>query len=180
MRYFTGDPHFFHPLMLKLRPQYKTLDEMHEDFVEKWNKEVHPGSVVYVLGDIALKTKHLTSPDEVDIILSRLHGTKLLVLGNHDRKNWKYFKEVYQKRFAKIEDVMYIKEGSQKIFLSHYAHRVWRASIHGSWHVFAHSHGSLEPWGKSFDAGFDIFCRPISFDEVTEVMSTLPEWEDKA
>ena len=177
MKYFTGDPHFFHKFMMETRG-YASLEEMHEDFIDRWNKEVHPGSATYILGDVAIKQGSVTA-DEIDMVLSRLNGTKLLVLGNHDLQNWKFFKDVYEKRFAKIEDIMYIKENGQKVFLSHYAHRTWRASIHGSWHLYAHSHGNMEPYGKSFDVGFDVFRRPISFDEVTEIMSTL-EWHPEA
>jgi len=88
-----------------------------------------------------------------------------------------------------------IKIGEQQIWLSHYAHRVWNKSHHGVFHLFAHSHNSLpdDPNSLSFDVGVDATAarlsglpsgktvvagttkpedyRPISFDEVVEIMS---------
>ena len=177
-KFFTADQHFFHKNILPHR-SYDTLGEMHEDLIGKYNTAVHPGDVVYFLGDVALKTSVINSADEMDVILSRLHGTKMLIRGNHDHQNWNFFKEAYRKRFAKIEDVMYIKILGQRTFLSHYAHRTWRASVHGSWHLFGHSHGSMEPYGKSFDIGVDANnFAPVSSDQVAEKMTTLEEhWE---
>jgi calcineurin-like phosphoesterase family protein len=52
--------------------------------------------------------------------------------------------------------------------------RVWPKSHYGTWHLFGHSHGCLEPWGKSFDVGVDAWqMRPISINQVKEKMDTL-------
>jgi calcineurin-like phosphoesterase family protein len=59
----------------------------------------------------------------------------------------------------------------QYIWCSHYAHRVWNLSHHGSWHIYGHSHGSLPPIGLSWDVGVDnnnYF--PVSFDQLSEIM----------
>jgi len=180
-KWFTADLHFNHTNVLELQPrQWKNINDMNNALIERWNSRVHAGDIVYVLGDFAFPQNILADYEGHDIewILSMLNGQKFLIMGNHDWKNWKQFQDSYQRLFVKTADTMYIKTNSQKIFLSHYSHRVWRASVHGSWHLYGHSHGNLSDHGKSFDVGVDVWdYYPVSFDEVAEKMATLDEHE---
>lgn len=63
-----------------------------------------------------------------------------------------------------------------RLWLSHYAHRVWRGSHRGVWHLYGHSHGSLadDPHALSMDVGVDVRGYgywPLSFDEIREAMA---------
>ena len=96
--FVMADPHFSHPGICrflrgdgtKLRP-WDDPAEMDEYMVGAWNETVRPHDQVYVLGDVVMKEKFLP-------ILHRLHGTKVLVKGNHDifemRKYAPYFKDI--------------------------------------------------------------------------------------
>jgi len=174
MKYFTADPHLLHEGILNIRP-FKSTDEQTEVIVKNWNTVVTSGDIVYVLGDVALPKNPKLRVSEIENILYQLNGQKFLILGNHDLKN-KALLALYKKVFVKVVDVLYIKEQRQKIFLSHYAHRCWRASMHGSWHLFGHSHGSLLQHGKSFDVGMDLWnFTPVSFDRIKESMDLIEE-----
>lgn len=88
-------------------------------------------------------------------------------------------------------------KGKQKIIMNHYAMRVWNSSHHGSWMLYGHSHASLDNLDKqsgiereinsyynekkTMDVGVDniniLFgeYRPISFDEILEIMNDKKE-----
>src|SRR5271154_2935208 len=68
---------------------------MDRTIVDNWNNTVQKTDWVYHLGDFAF-----ASPDRAKHIISNLNGYKVLILGNHDRsefkmKNWG-FDEVHQ------------------------------------------------------------------------------------
>lgn len=78
--YLWSDLHIGHQNVLKFdnRP-FKNLDDMHEVLVNNYNSTVRDG-VCYFLGDIGLgKT------DTVQKVISQMTGTKVCILGNHDK-----------------------------------------------------------------------------------------------
>lgn len=86
MIWVTADHHFGHHsdgggsiLRYESRP-FKTILEMDEALIEAWNHVIAKrGDIVYHLGDFSFYPKARTQE-----ILSRLHGNKVLVMGNHD------------------------------------------------------------------------------------------------
>ena len=186
--WFVADTHFGHANIIRYskRP-FVDVDSHDAQLIENWNAAVRPGDDVFHLGDFAYRNR-----ESALAILDRLHGTVFLIEGNHDSV-------VHQirARFSWYDKVKLIKVGERRIFLSHYAHRVWEKSHHGAWHLFGHSHASLpdDPTSLSFDAGVDNTAvrlgapesygsgvlpdvglrpedyRPIHFDEVEAVMS---------
>lgn len=97
--FIISDTHFGHAGMLnflnydgtRMRP-FSSVEEMDELMIENWNKLVKPMDKVYHLGDVFYKSGNS------DEIAKRLNGEKVLVRGNHDRREarWylKYFKDV--------------------------------------------------------------------------------------
>lgn len=172
MIHFTSDTHFSHKHVIKYceRP-FKTLDEMDESLIESWNKQVQPDDVIYHLGDFSL-----TNPQKTVKILERLNGEIYLIKGNHEKSV--LGKEITRKFFKSISDVKKLYIDDKMIFMSHYSHRVWDKSQHGSYHIFGHSHGDLNhlDLGLSMDVGVDsiykIFgeYRPISWLELKTYM----------
>ena len=67
------------------------------------------------------------------------------------------------------------QDGSiRKIVLFHYALKTWDSAHCDAWSLYGHSYGNLkdDPASLSLDVGVD--CqnfRPISYDEVKEIMS---------
>ena len=97
--FLIGCTHFGHENMYKFlnkdgtRVRYQFTDAKQGDkaMIERWNKTVRKVDKVYMLGDVAFKTKDLK-------ILGRLNGSKVLIKGNHDELKLseyaKYFKDV--------------------------------------------------------------------------------------
>ena len=81
MRFFTSDTHFGHKNIINLcnRP-FDDVTHMNEMLVVNWNKVIGQDDTVYHHGDVALGTIH-----ESLQYIKRLNGTKIQIIGNHDR-----------------------------------------------------------------------------------------------
>ena len=79
--FFTSDHHFGHRNIIDYtgRP-FRTVPEMNRELIWRWNNAVNESDTVYHLGDFAMG-----SIDEGLEIISQLNGTKILIVGNHDR-----------------------------------------------------------------------------------------------
>jgi calcineurin-like phosphoesterase family protein len=180
----------------KPRP-YRSADEMDVDLMCRWNETVGPDDDVYILGDMCMHKDIAKARDFV----SSLNGNKFIVLGNHDKTDRQLVRkgkvdllsfalgrEYQLEREAENVGLMRLlpaeyqllvpdpdgHSGNQLIVLSHYAHRVWDKSHHGSWLLYGHSHGSLpdDPRSLSFDCGCMLFDnRPITYSQVKTIMS---------
>lgn len=169
--YFTADTHFGHTNIIRYcgRP-FETKEEHDRVLIENWNNKVQPQDVVYHLGDFGFGT-----PDDLRKIAAKLQGKIHFIRGNHDKPT---ILDVIGGRFASIKDVSIIyptyNDKKITIFLSHYAHRSWFKSNHGSWHLWGHSHNNLPPHGLSFDVGVDAWnFEPISLEEVATKIESL-------
>jgi calcineurin-like phosphoesterase family protein len=156
MLYFTADLHLDHKRILEImkRP-FGSLEEMNEALVANINDTVRGRDELYILGDFAFGNAAMWA--------GRIMCIKHLIVGNHD---WKRAKP---EMFDSMQDVKYLKWEGVRFFLSHYAHRTWRNSHHGSYHLYGHSHGMLPELGRSMDVGVDpMGFRPVSAEEVVE------------
>ena len=172
MIWFTSDTHFGHANVIKFdnRP-FTNIDEHDQGLIKNWNSVVGKGDVVYHLGDVMSHKRNEWFDNRLDEVLGALHGTLILILGNHDLTNPPIMKH---KRWSKVCHYQEITYLGQKIVLFHYRMVVWNRSHHGSWALHGHSHGSLPVnyQAKTFDVG--TMCwdyHPISFDQVAEEMS---------
>lgn len=165
MIWFTSDTHFGHANILKYdnRP-FRSIEEHDEELIRRWNVCVAPGDTVYHLGDVAWHNKQV----DVEALLKRLHGTKILVAGNHDQKA-----VLKADGWAKVTPYHEVSVGPQKIILFHYRMVVWNRSHHGSWALHGHSHGTLPITltAKTLDVGTMCWAyAPVSFDELSTEM----------
>jgi calcineurin-like phosphoesterase family protein len=162
--FFTADTHFKHYLPAMNRPFIGI--EMDKLLINNWNEAIKPSDEVFFLGDFALKA----SLEEMKYTFSLLHGNKHLILGNHDFNN-----KIKKLRWGSIHEVFefHIPErwtkqaGCGTIWLSHYPHRSWPRSFHGSLHLYGHCHGHSTPYFNSMDVGMDANnYKPLSLEEV--------------
>ncbi|HUX79513.1 MAG TPA: metallophosphoesterase [Alphaproteobacteria bacterium] len=191
MRWFTGDFHLGHESELGgvikycNRP-FANVVEMNETIINNCNSLVQKQDELYFLGDFAF------SKDRKKWLKIYRHFREqincrhiILIAGNHDPhyKDGSPKKELLQ-FFEKIYTTMIVREQGHKIYLNHYANRVWPNSHYGSYHCSAHSHGTLpdDIDSLSMDVGIDAIAkrlsiesnhnviaqdyRPISFDEI--------------
>lgn len=78
----TSDTHFCHDNIIQYcgRP-FANAELMNECLIDRWNSVVKPGDKVYHLGDVACGKGYA---QEIGSILAKLHGSKRLIVGNHD------------------------------------------------------------------------------------------------
>lgn len=150
--WFTSDLHFSHTRLLELCPNtrgYETIEEMNADIIKKWNEQVLPDDVVYILGDV-----FFCKADTAIEILEQLNGVKHLILGNHD----KVIRDnvVIQGYFDSINEYKVIKLSGKKVVLFHFPIQQWDCMHYGSYHLYGHLHGGGGGvTGRAMDVGLD-------------------------
>ncbi len=170
--WFTSDHHFGHNAIIEYakRP-FSNAEEMDEIMIQKWNEKVSSKDAVYYLGDLALN-----KTDRLREILKRLNGSIFLIKGNHEsaalscKNRFEWIKDYYELKVADAD----MPSGTQKIVLFHYAMRQWNGKYGGSYHLYGHSHGTLEDdkYSLSFDIGVDNHnFYPLEYDEVKAIMA---------
>lgn len=174
--FFTGDNHFnhFHIIEACKRP-YKSVQEMNEDMILKWNAKVGPDDCTFVVGDMFMNEK----PQIMADIVSRLNGRIFLIPGSHDRHINK-LETLTRGKVKPIEQIVVINMNPEVVVICHYALRVWPCSHYGSWMLHGHTHGRLLPQGKSWDVGVDVNgFAPLSWYEIKVIMSKRPKNIDR-
>ena len=113
MIYFTSDSHFNHQNIIKYcnRP-FASVEEMNEALIANWNSVVKPEDTVYVLGDFILG-----QANTVEIILSRLNGTVILVRGNHDTRTKL---QEYERLGIEVKDIAYVPYKGRYFICCHF------------------------------------------------------------
>lgn len=78
--YFTSDWHIGHFNVLQFfgRP-FRNLEDMHQGLITRYNATVRSQDVCFFLGDMG------TFNDQLFSVVNQLNGTKILLLGNHDK-----------------------------------------------------------------------------------------------
>lgn len=162
MLFFTGDEHYWHRNAIRYcdRP-FDSVENMNESIISNFNSKVQKGDLAIHAGDFAL-----CSREQAQDIIRRLNGEHIFLIGDHDK--WLGGKKQWDIRFYKIKN--------NQVIVCHYCLRTWPRSHYNSWHLFAHSHGRLEPIGKSWDVGVDNNrFYPISEEEIEEIMKNRPD-----
>jgi len=149
--FFTSDLHLHHSNILKYsRPQFQTIDEMHEALIDSWNAKVGKLDSVYILGDIAFGKDIETTCD----ILEKLNGEKWLVSGNHDKYN--LLNPLFTSMFKGISPYMELSIDGDFLVLCHYPIYEWNRMQFGAYHLHGHLHGrDVGLDGRILDVGLD-------------------------
>lgn len=188
--FFTSDWHIGHKnsLMLDDRP-FTDLEHMHRVLVNNFNSTVPPGSVTYFLGDVGL-----CSGPTIQEVIAKLNGTKVLILGNHDKNS----SAMYRMGFDVVLNSAALYIASERVTMSHCPlrgvfredtsgmkgampgslwhgdHKQEKYSVedHGQFHLHGHIHSpnhgkSQRILGKQFDVGVPANkYRPVSISEI--------------
>lgn len=148
--WFTSDLHFNHARIIELckRP-FKSVEEMNQSLIDKWNAVVGTYDEVFVLGDFAFWYKDAQPLDE---IFHSLKGNKHLIIGNHDEQN----KKVLQLPWDTQRHIGHVRWGEASRFvLCHYPFERWWHMERGTIHLHGHCHGSAPEANRRFDVGVD-------------------------
>lgn len=113
---------------------FKNLVEYHNRIMFNWNRKVSNNDIVYILGDIG------NFVETTDFILQYLHGTKIMVEGNHDlwdSKHYTLFSRVYTSPIVvPVNDIivlathhpLYSYEGDYDVCIHGHIHSYEKAS----------------------------------------------------
>lgn len=168
MKYYIADVHFGHQNILNFenRP-FKTVEEMDEEYIKRWNNKVGKGDEIYILGDLSFRKGKETTE-----ILKRLNGMKFLIKGNHDHL-FLDDKDFDPSLFVWIKDYHLVKDEKTPIVLFHYPIQTWDRKHYGSLHFYGHVHsnqGTSHPMEyeipNSYNVGIDMIKEPMTKNEI--------------
>lgn len=188
--YFVSDYHYNHQKDFIWRKRGFSSPEEHNRFlIEKTNEIVRPNDILFCLGDYSLNC----SEEQFENFLSQLNCQKIYTIwGNHNSPLYKIYNREVELSYGKDKEVypIYYKQliflgnyvevivNGQFICLSHYPISVFNHGGKGSWMLCGHSHGSFKESlpefkeSKRLDVGWDVFKKPLSFDEIKSIMET--------
>lgn len=141
--FFTADLHFDHENVIGFdkRP-WNTIEEMNQGLLERWNRKVQKGDLVYVLGDLFWKgdSKMLLK------YLERLNGQIYMIKGNHD--HWLHNAGVKNKLSGVkdyLDTVVPLRDGTgRRVVMSHYFIPFYNGHYHNAIMLHGHSHNTEE------------------------------------
>lgn len=110
--FFSADWHLGHENVIKYskRP-FENVEHMHRVLINNYNACVHKDGVCYFLGDIGVSTTEICKE-----VISQLNGTKVLILGNHDKKS----QAMYFGGFDVVLNTASLVIGGELVTMSHH------------------------------------------------------------
>lgn len=160
---YIADWHYGHENALHFdnRP-FKTVDEMNAALIDRWNRAVEPGDIVYVLGDMFWRGSSAVE------VLKSLVGQKCLIKGNHDR-----VKDLaFQQCFIKITEYLEVDDQGRSVVLCHYPIPCFKNHFYGTFHLYGHVHTSFESQMMEHDRLLmvDLYGKPCNMCNVGAMM----------
>lgn len=161
MIWFTADTHYNHRNIIKYcnRP-FKSTEEMNNCLIQNLNDKISKKDTIYHLGDFCMGNP--------EIYREQIQCDKIILIkGNHDKNiDYKLFEGVYD-----LKDVFCY---NKPFVLCHYSLRVWNKKHHGAYHLYGHSHGTLDNYDLSMDVGVDANnYYPVSAAEIIKKMEMI-------
>lgn len=167
--WITSDLHFSHQNIIKYCPQYRlkfdSVKDMNEALIDEWNSKINRTDMVYFLGDLAF----IRHDEQYRDLLEELNGQMVWIAGNHDHN----FHLIDPHRH-KVSMYKEVNHGKTKVCMFHYPIESWNKMHHGSVHFHGHSHGSMPPFGRRMDVGWDSFGRILEFSEAVDMAMARP------
>lgn len=171
--WLTADLHIGHQnIIYHCRRPFKDKFEHDSTIIKNYNEVVGIDDHVYILGDVCFDGFEVEN-------LKQLKGNKHIILGNHDKKK-KLLQclAIPECRVVEIVDIKMLKTNGLHVWLSHYPHRSWKNSFHGSYHAFGHCHGTMDDYGRSTDVGVDCWnYYPVNLNTFIDKLKDKPYGE---
>jgi len=163
--FFTADTHFYNKEHLRIGHRYfGNWQEKQEYIISQWNGVVSPTDEIYLLGDISDGTG-----EETNQVLSRLNGTKYLIIGNHDfyldDPDFDQSLYVWARQYHELYTM------NQKFVLFHFPLEVWSGYRNDRFHLHGHLHRPAPVYEpiRRYEAGIDAHDgRPVPIDAIWE------------
>lgn len=171
--YWTADFHLFHANIIRHcnRP-FESVKEMNSILTANWNSVVTRNDVVWHVGDFALSNgSRRVELERVLEALNSLNGHIMLIPGSHDQVLRRL---PHSDRYDVTDPIVEMSVAGRRLVLCHYPLMRWPRSHHGSFHMYGHCHGQLQPSGRSWDCGVDAHeYRLWTEDEVVGRMESI-------
>lgn len=108
---FWSDQHVGHLNSIKYdnRP-FRDLQHMHETMINNYNSVIPENGLCYFLGDVGM-----TNSEDLKKFMSRLNGTKVCVMGNHDKGS----NALYSIGFDVVVNAITLYIAGQRVTMSH-------------------------------------------------------------
>lgn len=185
--WFTSDTHFGHANIIgySQRP-YRDVAQMNDELVDAWNDRVRPDDEIWHLGDVVMGKAEQTLP-----IISRLHGRKYLVPGNHDRcwtghrKTGDWAAKYTAAGFTLLDNQSPLELAGRQVLTCHFpyagdSHDTDRYAEHrpvdrGQWLIHGHVHEKWRQRGRQINVGVDVWnWAPVHADTLTAMINAGP------
>lgn len=162
--WFTADSHFGHAGAIgRFRRPFRSLAEMTQTLIARWNESVAPTDEVWHLGDFAWRM----APESAAALLGGLNGRKHLVRGNNDAADIAGLPQ-----WASVQTYAELKIEGTALVLCHYPFRTWNGMYKGAYNLHGHSHGQLAGLPRQVDVGVDVWdYRPVPEHALVEVIA---------
>ena len=164
--WITSDLHFGHKNIMKFCPETRArfkndVAYMTEAMIAEWNALVGESDTVYILGDVAF----CNAADAVKI-MRRLHGIKVLIEGNHDKKL--LTDHMFRGQFVELHKYLDINYNGTKVVMFHYPIAEWDQMHRGSVHFHGHLHGGT--------SGLENYrCRDMGMDSTGNIVTLMED-----
>ena len=139
--FYLADTHFGHRAAIDFddRP-FADVEEMNQTMIEHWNEVVGRKDTVYILGDFFLGLK----AGEAKQIALALNGHKHLVLGNHDKRNAPWYRDVFGLVTPYMEVHDQVDGFRRNVVLSHYFIPFYPQARYMGFMLHGHTHKTTE------------------------------------
>lgn len=173
-------------------PKFADYLERNQVIIDNWNDIVTNNDIVWFLGDFASANKERTKE-----LLLELNGEKHVLLGNHDKH---FFYDFVRDKSLKVKSVQdgikMFYDNNRPVVLSHYPILCWDKQHKGAYHVYGHTHSTVEDKifqeagrmlvmktgmnsFRALNAG--VMCndyKPCTLDELCVTNNLPKKWED--
>lgn len=136
--YYISDLHIEHANVIQFdsRP-FKNITDMFLKIKENWNNRVTDKDTVYILGDFIWAKEPYWAE-----YVSQLNGIKVLILGNHDPKE---FSRKTKSLFKDIRDRYEIADNGRHVIMSHFPIMCYKGDYNPDCYMlYGHVHNTRE------------------------------------
>jgi len=181
--WFTSDLHLGHKAMWENhRKSFASLQEHDSTIMENLFQSTKAGDNLYILGDLFWKWSSAMQ-EQFFISFKKKRVNLHIILGNHDRRNYKFPSVVWT---GQIKDIAI---RGIPLTLCHYPLLVYNRSHYGAVLLHGHIHEGDSTWnkiklspllegylGRSVNVNTELHdYKPLSFDQVMDLAAEKPD-----
>lgn len=151
--FVVSDNHFNQGMMIHFgRRPFKSVVQMNNEMIVRWNETVTDQDIVVVVGDFALGSK-----EKIERVVEQLKGRKYLIEGNHDTAKRRLWLEGVIEGY---KDRIELEIANKRLLFTH------KPQKEGQFHLNLHGHHHRKLRGKALDSS-RYYNVAVEFNEYT-------------